>query len=422
MHRLHDVAPEDTVGMIRAGTEIAEEAGSFCLLQGFALAGDEERRTREEARWCHGSSSLGGDANMRTVRWILGLLLVVGWALSVAAGSPAGVQTRVAAQRALDGVAYSHQVVPQGTAAPAFENAYPAGASKAKVEKALLESNALDVYWHRPITGDQLQAEMDRMVKGSRDKKVLKEMFAALGNDPQAIAEDLARPLLADRLCRQWYARDERFHGDLKARAEQELKGLTAQTLRSTDGQYTEYELKENTSGKPVADPSQFGVLDPAAVEDVPFKSRRGVARRKRADAPRTFPWARSARLQEDDTRFYALAVLEATPQSVKVALVQWPKVPFDEWLSQQRGKLGVQEPAVLLSMPYHLAPVPETASGANDTWSPMTQVPQDREDCSSVWTGTEMIVWGGTAGAGYHRTPVAGTTRPRTPGPSRPR
>jgi len=101
---------------------------------------------------------------------------------------------------------------------------------------------------------------MDRMVKGSRDTKVLKEMFRGAEN-PQAIAESLPGPA-GGPACRQWYARDERFHGDLKSKALIQLNGLTAQTLRSTDGHYTEYELRENTSGKPVVEPDQAGQLD----------------------------------------------------------------------------------------------------------------------------------------------------------------
>src|SRR5262249_13468015 len=75
-----------------------------------------------------------------------------------------------------------------------------------KVTDYLRKSQALADYWQRPITAEQLQAEMDRMARHTRQPEVLRELFEALGNDPFVIAECLARPALADRLLTNWYA------------------------------------------------------------------------------------------------------------------------------------------------------------------------------------------------------------------------
>ena len=75
-----------------------------------------------------------------------------------------------------------------------------------KVEDYLRNSQALEDYWQQPITPKQLQTEMDRMANHTKRPGVLRELFAALGNDPYIIAECLARPLLADRLARGLYA------------------------------------------------------------------------------------------------------------------------------------------------------------------------------------------------------------------------
>ena len=76
--------------------------------------------------------------------------------------------------------------------------------SQAQIEKKvadyLRKSQALEDYWQRPITAEQLQAEMDRMAKNTRQPEVLRELFAALGNDPFVIAECLARPALTENL------------------------------------------------------------------------------------------------------------------------------------------------------------------------------------------------------------------------------
>src|SRR5262249_14120921 len=69
-----------------------------------------------------------------------------------------------------------------------------------KVADYLRKSQALEDYWQRPISAEQLQAEMDRMAKHTKQPDVLGELFEALGNDPFVIAECLAKPALADRL------------------------------------------------------------------------------------------------------------------------------------------------------------------------------------------------------------------------------
>ena len=69
-----------------------------------------------------------------------------------------------------------------------------------KVEDYLRDSQALEDYWQRPITPDQLQAEMERMASNTKQPEVLQELSEALGNDPFVVAECLARPVVAERL------------------------------------------------------------------------------------------------------------------------------------------------------------------------------------------------------------------------------
>jgi hypothetical protein len=57
----------------------------------------------------------------------------------------------------------------------------------------------MEDYWQRPLTAEQLQAEMDRMAKHTKQPEVLHELFDALANDPFVIAECLARAVLAER-------------------------------------------------------------------------------------------------------------------------------------------------------------------------------------------------------------------------------
>ena len=115
-----------------------------------------------------------------------------------------------------------------------------------KVADYLRKSQALEDYWQRPITAEQLQAEMDRMAKHTKQPEVLRELFEALGNDPFVIAECLARPALAERLLTNWYAYDQRIHGELKQRAEAELQSHPSlEQMKLSSGKYNEIEFVE---------------------------------------------------------------------------------------------------------------------------------------------------------------------------------
>ncbi len=109
---------------------------------------------------------------------------------------------RVAYQRAIEDVYWRHRIWPRER--PDRKPSLDAVMSQEQLEKKiagyLRKSQALEDYWQRPITSEQLQAEMDRMAKHTKQPEVLRELFEALGNDPFIIAKCLARPALADRL------------------------------------------------------------------------------------------------------------------------------------------------------------------------------------------------------------------------------
>src|SRR5262249_52315439 len=128
---------------------------------------------------------------------------------------------RVAYQRAIEDVYWRHRIWSRSSGErpdpkPGLDAVMSQAQLENKVADYLRKSQALEDHWQRPITAEQLQAEMDRMSKHTRQPEVLGELFEALGNDPFVIAECLARPALADRLLTSWYAHDRRIHGQLK--------------------------------------------------------------------------------------------------------------------------------------------------------------------------------------------------------------
>src|SRR6266567_4050014 len=166
---------------------------------------------------------------------------------------------RVAYQRAIEEVYWQHRIWPRNGGAnaspkPPLDKVMSQAQIEEKVEDYLRNSQALEDYWQRPITPDQLQAEMERMASHTKQPGVLRELFAALGNDPLVIAECLARPVLAERVITDLYAHDQRFHGELKRRAEAELRTHPSVTrMKQTSGTYTEMEWIKSDSADPVA-------------------------------------------------------------------------------------------------------------------------------------------------------------------------
>src|SRR5712691_9356425 len=155
---------------------------------------------------------------------------------------------RVAYQRAIEEVYWQHRIWPRNGGAnagpkPPLDKVMSRAQIEQKVEEYLRNSQALEDYWQRPITPDQLQAEMERIASHTKQPGVLREIFSALGNDPFVIAECLARPVLAERLLTELYAHDQRFHGELKRRAEAELRThRSVKQMKQTSGMYTEME------------------------------------------------------------------------------------------------------------------------------------------------------------------------------------
>ena len=109
---------------------------------------------------------------------------------------------RVSYQRAIEDVYWRHAIWPKERPDPKpFLDAVITQAQlEEKVTDFARNSQALEDYWHQPLTAKQLQAEMDRMARHTKQPEVLDELFAALGKDPFVIAECLVRPILSERL------------------------------------------------------------------------------------------------------------------------------------------------------------------------------------------------------------------------------
>jgi hypothetical protein len=77
---------------------------------------------------------------------------------------------RVAYQRAIEEVYWQHRIWPKANAdpKPPLEKVMSQAQIEKKVEDCLRNSQALEDYWQRPITPDQLQAEMERIANHTK--------------------------------------------------------------------------------------------------------------------------------------------------------------------------------------------------------------------------------------------------------------
>jgi N-acetylneuraminic acid mutarotase len=343
-------------------------------------------------------------------------------------GRGLSLEERVSYQWAIEQVYWSHKLWPAGNQQPKpeLEDVLPLSAVRRKVEGTLRKSSALEHLYKHTVTPEQLQAEMERMAKGTRQPGLLEELWSVLGNDPYVVAECLARPLLVDRLIEGWYGADPELHQALKARAQSELHRYDSPSqMRSMSGQYNEMEWVRAEAKPPdfddvSGDSEETRVLrlapeewDGAIGEIARMFAEPGDLKRrgeclsceKKSDEllnpveqAKTMLDGGVSSLQEDNRRFYVTAVLSFENDRVKTATVEWRKVAFDDWWPgvEDRFEANVQT----ASYAYRLPGV-DTAACANDTWKPTRTLPPGVYSPKAVWTGTELIVWGGASTGG---------------------
>jgi hypothetical protein len=139
-------------------------------------------------------------------------------------------EERVAYQRAIEEVYWGHRIWPEQRPdpKPSLGAVLSQGQLEKKVADYLRNSQALGDDWQRPITAEQLQAEIDRMAQHTKRPEVLRELFEALGNDPFVIAECLARPVLSERMVANFYADAKEPSDSSRARADNQTPKLMA--------------------------------------------------------------------------------------------------------------------------------------------------------------------------------------------------
>src|SRR5207248_3338995 len=231
------------------------------------------------------------------------------------------------------------------------------------------------------------------------------------------IAECLARPALADRLLTSSYAYDQRIHGELKQHAASELQAHpSVGQMKQLSGNYSEVELVKRDSRKNgqglklnarewdetvkrlaamfgdkvvAAAPKAFGAGRPTSALGGPPQqpANQGASITQ-------IPTGKLSSLQEDENRFYALAVLNKSDNRLKLATVSWPKEPLQSWLARAEGNASTA--TIAMNVSYALPKISDGAACIDNTWAATAAPPEARDEHTAIWTGSEMIIWGG--------------------------
>ena len=316
------------------------------------------------------------------------LLLAVAFAVAIASvcvTRPENLSTRtvtfaqrVSYQRAIEEVYWRHRIWPKDNRQPKPPLAAIVSEAQLeqKVEDYLRKSQLVTDQWQSPITASELQAEMERMAAHTKQPKVLRELFEALGNDPFVIAECLARPAVAARLVTKLSGNDRDQFDTSRARAENQLiaaaspnyklptisgapNGCSGDTWTDTSTANAASPRYEHTAVWTGTEMIVWGGSQPPDVLNTGGRYN-----------PSTDTWTDTSTANAASPRYGHTAVWTGTE------MIVW-------------GGSGC-------------CPIYFNTGGrynpATDSWTATStaNAPDGRLIHTAVWTGTEMIVWGG--------------------------
>jgi hypothetical protein len=284
---------------------------------------------------------------------------------------------RIGCQTAVENSYWQHREWPavNPTPKPALNEVMPDATIAAKVAETIRLSHALETYWHTPITGDMLQAEINRQAANSQNAAMLQALWAALDNEPGRIAECLARPVLAKRLVQDWQAQDSRFadtsfeswwasvKNDLPTALAAPVYNYHLPTIAQTP-------QTDNTWADTAAIPLGAEGVSVWTGTEMIFLSR--FSTQGHRYNPTTDTWE-------------TMSTVGAPPAVYEFTAV-WSGTEMITW-----GGCNGGTEFCTTSMGGRYNP-------ASDTWTltDTTTAPVGRRRHGAVWTGSEMIIWGG--------------------------
>ena len=302
-------------------------------------------------------------------------------------------EERVRAQEAIERVYFAHQI----GVTRSFEEVVPRSTLEKKVRTYLKQSAALETRWHTPITSEALRREMERIASKSRFPRRLNEIYSALGQDAFLIQECFVRPVLVDRLSRNFFAADGSVHAEARAQAESIRERLASGKLdyRKSHPLRSVVELVE----RPEQDSTTGGIAAAPAKGSSPVAQLGAEEfRRQRARLPERVGVV--GPLLDERGAFLLSVVMSEGPGRMRVAQYRIEKTGWDAWWKGSQDSLdedSVQAVAASSAALPRLAP--EDGCPPDNLWdngSLDDGFPEPRDQYTMIWTGSLAIIWGG--------------------------
>ncbi len=305
---------------------------------------------------------------------------------------------RVGYQLAIEEVYCRHRIWPKERrdSKPALDAVMSQAQLENKVADYLGKSQALEDHWQRPITAGQLQGEMDRMARHTKQPEVLGELFEALGNDPFVIAECLAKPTLAERLAAGTTVVAGVSPASTKLVAA-DTAASTENRLRATNPDAISYRLPEISVPNGCTDDTWIATTITNAPEARNYHTAvwtgnemivwggAGLFSGEYFNtggrySPGTDSWTATSTTNAPDARELHTAVWTGSE------MIVWGGCNGQDFCDNPLNTGGRYNPAT-------------------DSWTPTStnNAPIARWSHSAVWVGSEMIVWGGVAPVGQY-------------------
>src|SRR5882724_3728587 len=296
---------------------------------------------------------------------------------------------RVFYQRAIEEVYWRHRIWPKENLKPkpSLDEVMSATQMEQKVEDYLRDSQALEVYSQTPIAPEQLQAEMERMARNTKQPEVLQELFEALGNDPFVIAECLARPVLTERLVADLSASDkgQRF-ALLRAQAVGSKFSIT--TLGTATYVLPEISIPDVCTGDTWTATNTTSVPEAREFHTAVWTGSEMIVWGGQGNSSRLNTGGR----YNPSTDAWTATSTSNAPEMRTVHTAVWTGSEMIVW--------GGADGTILLNTGGRYNP-------SADTWTATSTAgaPEGRTVHTAVWTGSEMIVWGGATDTSFLST-----------------
>jgi N-acetylneuraminic acid mutarotase len=308
---------------------------------------------------------------------------------------PLDFEARVRAQAALERVYHSHRI----DAPDDFDDAVAREVLEAKVRRFLRQSWALERRWKTTVTAQMLDRELERMTRETLDPARLWELFEALDGDPVLVRECLARPILVDRLVRNFFVNDPLLHAEARGEAER----LRARLFAGRIDAGARHPYRHVVEWTVAIDDEATGTGGEMRPEDPLFLDEERFAA-WRALAPAAL--GEIGQVVERRDAFEIRVVLEDEPGRARVAVYSVPKRRPEPWWNAFESR---PVPTVA-NAGAGLPPRDFEAPCADSAWIPNAMSPSPREDPLVVWTGSEMLVFQQTVGGGRRYDPATDT------------